>query len=187
MIRSVDIYPPNRYTIPMPKNDPITWTTETRRLGELRPWERNPREIRRPQAKRLAESFDEFGQVETLAIGPGDEVYNGHQRLNVLEAEHGADFEVDVRVASRPLTERERQKLTIFLHKGAAGEFNFDALANNFDTRDLLDWGFTEYDLGLNFIEVTESTGGASDKDRNTLIRCPECSFEFEKLELLKK
>jgi group I intron endonuclease len=53
------------------------------------PWPRNPRRINKEQAKRLVESFDQFGQVETIAIGPGNEVYNGHQRLAVLAQQHG--------------------------------------------------------------------------------------------------
>lgn len=127
----------------------ITWTNERRKLSQLVPWPRNPRQITKDQAKRLAESFDEFGQVETIAIGPGDEVYNGHQRLNVLMDQHGPDYEVEVRVSSRPLTEKEREKLTVFLHKGAAGEWNFDTLANEFDFGDLVEWGFRPYELGV--------------------------------------
>lgn len=127
----------------------ITWTNEKRRLGELIPWERNPRQINREQAERLAESFDEFGQVEPIAVSPTNDIYNGHQRLKVLMAKHGADFEVEVRVSSRALTEKEREKLTIYLHKGAAGEWDFDALANEFDLDELLDWGFSEHELGI--------------------------------------
>jgi hypothetical protein len=56
---------------------------------------------------------------------------------------------VDVRVASRELSEKEREKLTVFLHKGAAGEWDFDVLANEFEVDDLLDWGFKEFELGI--------------------------------------
>jgi DNA modification methylase len=86
--------------------------------------------------------------VETIAIGPGNEVYNGHQRLNVWASEFG-DIEVDVRVASRALSEKEREKLTVFLHKGAAGEWDFDKLANEFELDDLLEWGWTEKELDI--------------------------------------
>lgn len=124
----------------------IIWTNERRRLSELKPWERNPRQIKNKQAERLAESFDTFGQVETIAIGPDGEIYNGHQRLSVLAGKHGMDYEVDVRVASRALTEREREKLTVYLHRGATGEWDFDELAN-WDMSDLLEWGFEEKDF----------------------------------------
>jgi len=127
----------------------LTWTNEKRKLSELTPWPRNPRQIKQDQAKRLNESLDEFGQVDVIAIGPGGEVYNGHQRLNVWADEHGPDFEVDVRVASRALTEKEREKLVVFLHKGAAGEWDFDTLANEFELGELLEWGFEGWELGM--------------------------------------
>lgn len=147
-------------------NDRITWTNERRRLRDLVPWPRNPRQIKDAQAKRLAQSFDEFGQVETIAIGPDNEVYNGHQRLNVLAAQHGHDYEVDVRVASRPLSEKEREKLTVFLHRGAVGEWDFDTLANEFELEDLLEWGFEkrELDLDLWLPDPPEDPGAQMDK-----------------------
>ncbi len=120
--------------------DRLTWTNEKRRLGDLAPWERNPRQIRKAEAERLADSWRRFGQPEVIAIGPGNEVYNGHQRLAVWAAEFG-DVEVDVRVASRSLTERERQQLTVYLHAGATGGWSWDDLAG-WDMGDLSEWGF---------------------------------------------
>jgi len=69
--------------------------------------------------------------------------------LKVLSQKYGADYEVDVRVASRALTEKEREKLTVFLHKGAAGDWDFDVLANEFELDDLLDWGFDKKELDI--------------------------------------
>ena len=150
----------------MTDNGKITWTNEKRRLSELIPWPRNPRQIKTDQAKRLVQSFDQFGQVETIAIGPGNEVYNGHQRLNVLADKYGRDYEVECRVASRALAEKEREKLTVFLHKGAAGEWDFDTLANEFELDDLLEWGFDkkELDLDLWLPEPPDDPGAQMDK-----------------------
>jgi len=126
----------------------IKWTNERRKLKDLKPWERNPRQITKDQAKRLVESFNEFGQVETIAIGPNNEVYNGHQRLNVLKDKYGDEYEVEVRVSSQELTEKQREKLTVYLHKGAAGVWDFDTLSE-FDLDDLLEWGFDKHELDL--------------------------------------
>jgi hypothetical protein len=87
----------------------------------------------------LQESLAEFGQVEPVCIGPGNELYNGHQRLKSWAAKYG-DIEIDVRVSSRALTEKEREKLTVFLHEGAVGEWDFDALANEFELPELIEW-----------------------------------------------
>ena len=132
----------------MTDNGQLTWTNDKRLLSDLIPWVRNPRQVKVEQVKRLQESLTEFGQPETIAIGPGNELYNGHQRLKSWADKFG-DIEVDVRIASRELTEKEREKLTIFLHKGAAGEWDFDTLANEFDVDDLLDWGFEPFEIGI--------------------------------------
>lgn len=135
-----------------------TWSNARRKLSALIPWPRNPRQIKGESVRRLQESFEEFGQPEVIAIGPANEVYNGHQRLKSWAAKFG-DIEVDVRVASRPLTEKEREQLTVLLHRGAVGEWNFEMLANEFDAGELLEWGFTEMELGLDgaAAEIPES------------------------------
>lgn len=144
----------------MNSNQP-TWTNERRKLSELIPWERNPRQIKDKQAKRLIESFEDFGQVETIALSPDNEIYNGHQRASVLAGQHGMDYEVDVRVSSRPLTEKERERLTIFLHHSAAGEWDLAALAE-WDTNDLLSWDF---DLSVFDVDVAPNPDEGKDTE----------------------
>jgi hypothetical protein len=156
----------------------ITWTNEKRKLSELIPWTRNPRQIKGEQVKRLQESLAEFGQVEPTAIGPANELYNGHQRLKSWAAKYG-DIEIDVRVSSRPLTEKEREKLTVYLHKGAAGEWSFDVLANEFEIPDLIEWGFSPEELGIvpDFEPVGVEEQGRLDEKKKCV--CPECGAEF--------
>lgn len=139
----------------MAKQQGITWTNEKRKLSDLTPWSRNPRTIKDKQAERLVDSVQTFGQVETLAIGPGNEIYNGHQRASVLADRHGMDYEVDVRVASRPLTEKEREKLTVYLHKGASGEFDVESLFD-WELDDLVEWGFDDIGELAEVAELTE-------------------------------
>ena len=148
--------------------EPITWTNSTRKLSELIPWPINPAQIGKDEAKRLEESLAEFGQIQTIAVSPTNEIYDGHQRQTVWGASRkfGMDYEVDVRVSSRELTEQERKKLVIYLRKGTVGEFDFDLLANNFEFGDLIDWGFNEKELlGLDFgDEKPEDPGAQIDK-----------------------
>jgi hypothetical protein len=119
----------------------IIWTNEKRKLSDLIPWPRNPRQIRKEQVDRLQESLEVFGQVEPVCIGPGNELYNGHQRLKSWAAKFG-DIEIDVRVSSRALTEKEREKLTVFLHKGASVPVKQATLEKYFDIKAL----FAAYD-----------------------------------------
>lgn len=115
----------------MAKNESggLTWTPCTVTLGELRPWERNPKRISKRAAKRLLENWRELGQWQTLAIGPAGEVYDGHQRLSALLAVYGPDYEVQALRASRALTDDERQRLVIEGSATAVGDFDWDILA----------------------------------------------------------
>ena len=92
------------------------------------------------------------------------------------------DIEVDVRVSSRPLTEQERQKLTIYLEK-AKGEWDFDVMANAFDVDDLLEWGFSEAELEMNEVYVPDFQPVDESEqprlDQKAPIECPECGAEF--------
>jgi len=148
--------------------DNITWTNSTRKLSELIPWEINPAQIGKDEAKRLEESLADFGQIQTIAVSPTNEIYDGHQRQAVWGASRkfGKDYEVDVRVSSRELTELERKKLVIYLRKGTVGEFDFDVLANNWNFNELLDWGFTEHELGIGIDHQEGSRAGTSPWER---------------------
>jgi len=145
----------------------LTWTNETKCLRDLKPQEDNPRKISEEQAQRLLESWDEYNQVETLAIGPDGTIYNGHQRYHTLLALGDLDMPVDVRVSSRALTKDEWRKLTVFLHRGTVGEFDFEAL-KGWDTGDLLAWGFEEGELGImpSGDEWADAFGSVPDGDR---------------------
>lgn len=150
----------------------LTWKNDRRKLSDLIPWERNPRHIKDKQAKLLAESFQDFGQVETIAISASGEIYNGHQRLSVLAGKYGMDYEIDVRVSSRDLTEKERERLTVYLHRGATGEWDFEELAN-WDMSDLLTWGFEESDFPFDVALAMEGTNGEDDDTYTKKIEAP--------------
>ncbi len=130
-------------------SEALVWTNGTRRLSELIPWGDNPAEINAAEAKRLLESLDEFGQVKTIAIEPDNSICDGHQRKSVWAAaqKYGPDFEVDVRIASRKLTRKEREKLAVLL-RTAQGHFNWDTLAG-YDAAELQAWGLDAQTLSV--------------------------------------
>lgn len=118
----------------------LTWVNVRVKLGDLKPWADNPKYSTKAQAERLLKSFAEFGQVQTVAVGPELQVYDGHQRLSALLTIHGAGYELDARQASRPLTDDERRRLVITLHAGAVGSWNWDVLGN-WKAPELIEWG----------------------------------------------
>ena len=128
----------------------IIWTDDCRKLSELKPQEDNPRQIHKAQAERLVKSWHKFGQPDVISIGPDNTIYNGHQRYWVWGAAYGEDCEVAVRVSSRPLTKREWQELTVYLHRGTVAEWDWDGLAewDGVDVADLVEWGFENWEFG---------------------------------------
>ena len=119
----------------------VTWSNVQVMLGELQPWADNPRLSSKRQAQRLLDSWRQFGQVQTVAIGPQNEVYDGHQRLSALLTVHGPSYQVDARRCSRELTDEERRALVVTLHAGAVGSWDWDSLSG-WDAGLLQQWGF---------------------------------------------
>ena len=171
----------------------LTWTADSATLGELVPWERNPKAISKRNAERLLDYWQRIGQFQTIAIGPAGEVYDGHQRLSVLKAAFGPSYRIDVRRASRALTEAEREELVIAAHAGTVGSWDWDALAS-WDTGELKAWGLDEATLhewnddAANLALMLESETpdfapvDASEQprlDQKAPVTCPHCGMEF--------
>lgn len=148
--------------------DRPTWTTEKRKLGDLREWERNPRELSEHDAKHLAQSLEKFNLADPLVINLDGQIIGGHQRKRVMMVNGymAADL-VDVRMPSRQLTDREAAELNVRLNRNA-GAFDWDILANEFEVADLLDWGFTAFDLEMHDLgeepEPADDPGAQLDK-----------------------
>jgi len=146
----------------------ITWTNTTVKLGDLKPWGRNPKSISKAHAKRLLASWEKFGQFQTVAIGPDYEVYDGHQRLSVLRAAYGDAYAVDARQSSRALDDTERRQLVIEAHAGTTGQFDWDALSG-WDAAQLQEWGLDSETL------QDWKTGIAA---VNELVGLPDIAFD---------
>ena len=129
----------------------ITWTNDTRRLADLVPWEHNPKRMSTKAGEGLHISLDKFGYALPMLIGPNNDLYDGHQRLPLLRSmvkKYGPNATVDVRVSSRPLTDDERRELVVRLKQNQAG-WDFDMLPNLYEREELLEWGFSPFELGI--------------------------------------
>lgn len=138
----------------------LEWKTIKVKLSDLVEYDKNPVQISDREALELSKSMAKFGTViPYVAAAPPNgkkkiPLVDGHQRkiVSVQINKLPADTLVDTRVPNRPLTEKEKQELIIRLRKNT-GEFDFDKLANFFDVDDLLAWGFSEAELGLDEYE----------------------------------
>jgi DNA modification methylase len=126
----------------------MKWTTIKRKINDLIPYENNPRQMTEKQNQDLTESLKKFDLVEIPAINQDGTIIAGHQRIRILQALGRGEEEIDVRVPDRQLSEKELQEYNIRSNKNI-GEWDFDALANNFEVGDLLEWGFDEHELKI--------------------------------------
>ena len=113
---------------------------------ELIAAEYNPRQLTKEQHKDLTDSIKRFGLVDPLIVNTHKERKNilvgGHQRLKIAQELNIKEIPC-VEVELTPEKERE---LNIRLNKNS-GEWDYDALANNFDVENLTEWGFTDDEL----------------------------------------
>ena len=123
----------------------IIWTTKTVRLGDLIPWEDNPRQMTADQAERLQKSLEKYGYSQLLEVDIDNKYIDGHQRDNLFKAvkELGflPDTEIEVRQASIPFTIKMRKEYMAWKHEGAAGEWNWDLMPSLFELDELEDLG----------------------------------------------
>lgn len=131
----------------------ITFHTEQRKIADLIPASYNPRKMTEDQVKQLTASLEKYDLAEIPVINTDNTILAGHQRLKIM-ASLGRDAEViDVRVPNRTLTEEECKEYNIRSNKNT-GEWDFELLANNFDEQMLLDIGFTEFELGMDSLDM---------------------------------
>ena len=174
--------------------------TVDRKIEELIPSEYNPRQMTGKQNEDLKASLKRFGVVEPILVNMHDDrkniIIGGHQRLRVWK---------DLGNKTIPCVEtkvnrgRERE-LSIRLNKNT-GEFDWDALANEFDIGELEEWGFDDNDFNLDKIPFKpEDDPGISDHKMNEdemkeiankmndklkegqklqEVICPQCGEEF--------
>lgn len=130
------------------------WKLEQRSIKDLRENPNNPRNLSKHHAKHLQTSLEKFGVCEPIVITPDGLIIGGHQRCKTLKKL--GHKTVAVYVASRDLNEEEIAELTIRLNKNT-GDWDSEVLANCWDPKKLLEWGFKEEELDID-VEVIEGT-----------------------------
>jgi len=124
---------------------PLVWRTEKRRVDDLVPYEKNPRQLSEKQLEDLKRSIKKFNLIEIPAIDLDNRIISGHQRLKVLQLLNRGDEEIDVRVPNRPLSEKE-YKSYLLISNAVHGDWDYNLL-RGFDTELLLSIGFSDDDL----------------------------------------
>lgn len=153
----------------MTKKRTITWSPKREKIDSLKQYAKNPRVAKKAQVKQIKNSLDKFGQCEPIVVNTDNVIIGGHQRVRALKA-MGAKY-VEVSVPDSPLSEKEVEELNIRLNRNHA-DWDDDILANCFESDDLFEWGFTEYELQYkNPIEEDENEKKREKREKV----CPHC------------
>lgn len=124
----------------------IKWTTEKRKLSELVPDRNNPRTLSAHDHRQLKKSLKKFNLASVPVVDSSNNILAGHQRIAILTQEYGRDYEIDVRVPSRELSEDEVTEYRLRDNRNH-GDFDYDILANTFDVEYLESVGFKGSEL----------------------------------------
>jgi ParB-like chromosome segregation protein Spo0J len=143
----------------------IKWHLETRKISELSPHPSNPRKLTKEQHAQLKKSLDKFGLIDKPIVTQEGQILGGHQRLRILKEE--GYKEIECWIPDREMTEHEIDELLIRLNKNT-GEWDWDAMGNEWEVPDLLDWGFSADDLHID-------TDDDDDKPKKKEKLCPHC------------
>ncbi|MFA5030832.1 MAG: DNA modification methylase [Patescibacteria group bacterium] len=127
------------------KKQLLKWRTVKRRVDDLAPYDRNPRQISDKQLEDLKKSLKTMGLVEIPAIDLDGRIVAGHQRIRVLKLlGKGQDF-IDVRLPNRKLTQKEFEQY-LLSSNALGGDWNYEKL-KSFEIDTLLSIGFDETQL----------------------------------------
>lgn len=128
-----------------------------KKIDDLIEADYNPRQISIDDFEQLKKSLESFDCVEPAIVNknPTREniIVGGHQRIKAAKALEWKTFPcvlVDLTL------EREKE-LNVRLNKNT-GEFDYDLLANNFETDDLLEWGFKASDFDISETDEVDET-----------------------------
>ena len=132
----------------------LSWHTETRKIDDLVPYEKNPRPLSNKQRKDLEASITKFNLVEIPAVNTDNTVIAGHARLKIMQILGRGQEEIEVRLPNRTLTKSEFEEYLLRSNKNT-GSWDYELL-KSFDTSFLLDIGFDDTDLSSIWDDVLE-------------------------------
>lgn len=123
----------------------ITWKIEKRKLKDLKPHPKNPREFTQKGMKDLENSINSIGFMQPININQDGVILSGHART--LKLKEMGETEVDVYVPDRMLTPKQEEEVLVRANANTAGKWDWDLLANNFELEEINEWGLEVPDM----------------------------------------
>lgn len=123
----------------------ITWKIEKRKLKDLKPHPKNPRQFTEKGLKDLENSINSIGFMQPININQDCTILSGHGRT--LKLKEMGETEVDVYVPDRMLTPKQEEEVLVRANANTAGKWDWDLLANNFEIEEINEWGLEVPDV----------------------------------------
>lgn len=136
----------------------ITWKIEKRKLKDLKPHPKNPREFTQKGMKDLENSINSIGFMQPININQDGVILSGHART--LKLKEMGETEVDVYVPDRMLTPKQEEEVLVRANANTAGKWDWDLLANNFELEEINEWGLEVPDMRIEEEEDLEEEQG---------------------------
>lgn len=157
-------------------------------INEIKPNPNNPRIIKDNKFKQLVKSIQDFPQMlelRPIVIDENNMVLGGNMRLKAC-IEAGLK-DVPVKQA-KDLTEEQKKEFMVKDNIGF-GEWDWDLLANEFDTEEIGEWGLDipNFDSNINLDEFFgEAEPESIDGKKKLILEYTEEEYNLVKEELLK-
>lgn len=156
----------------MANKSPIEVSVKTyvEQIDKLITNDANPRKISREAYEKLKKSLKEFPEMKQLreiVVDENLQILGGHQRIYALKDLGYSDVTVKQVTG---LTDKQKREFMI-KDNTAAGAWDTDILANQFDMAELKDWGVPDFG-SLGGDEEKEKPSG----DERTML-CPSCDY----------
>lgn len=117
----------------------IIWKIEKRKLTDLKPHPKNPRQFTQKGMKDLENSINSIGFMQPININQDGTILSGHART--LKLQEMGEIEVDVYVPDRLLTPKQEEEVLLRANANTAGQWDFNILINEFEDFELQEWG----------------------------------------------
>lgn len=156
----------------------IHWAMETRKLSDLKDYDKNPRKMEKKRFEKLIESLQQDGYHQPLLINQDNTIIGGHARKKaLLKAGYSKDTAINVLIPDRLLEGEDFDRINI-RDNLFYGEFDFDILANNFEPKQLVDWGMPEG--WINTIDIESAEDINLPESGTECERCPHCNSKIK-------
>jgi DNA modification methylase len=142
----------------------ITWKVEKRKLADLKPHPKNPRQFTEKGMKDLENSINSIGFMQPININQDGTILSGHGRA--MKLKQMGETEVDVYVPDRMLTPKQEEEVLVRANANTAGQWDWDLLANNFELEDINEWGL---ELEMNVEDETQDMEIKNTKNDNEI------------------